>query len=491
MTGNSFKRTASNDMATDSGWPAKNVDVTSASRDRLTDLALDRPSASFSDNADSSAVDASLLCGVKGMGRRRAPGKGGERSVALPELAGDRRSPLVSIANKKATQLKQRSDKRETMRVFAEQVRAVHKRFNEDSRWASCGNPMASRVGIGRSENSRVSASGIETCGSAASCIRCRSKIASQRCTEIETGLRNYLKRDSTTVLFTTFTLPHYASDSIDDVWAYLKNAWTALINTRSWRGFKKRYKLDGFIKVIEPTIGANGHHLHIHCLFLFNIETDEAYQGDWLNVAKYLHDNWKRGVLKSCGRTISGQAGVDIRAVRDEAAMGEYLSKVAFEVTDRAFAKKGKSGNRTPWEIVRDFLDTGDSQDLAIWLDWCRASKGRRLISWSRYLKKELGVTEETDEAIAGKEDETRVIEGYVCFKTWYRLGQRVDGARARFMHVWEQDGPIHAGNYLSKIMPDQFGLSISDEGLPYIRVIKKQTPTSPKAGECFITTK
>ena len=459
--------------------------VTSSHRARLirsTNTGLSAPfaaSSSFEGDGLSSTVDSSAASGTVGLGASRLKASEQRKCAQSIGGAGARRAPLV-INRKTLRQGSQdQLDKRESGRVFADRVKAVHKRFNPGTRWATCGNPMASRVGVGRAVNGRVSASGIETCGSSASCVSCGVKVRAQRCQEIETGVKAHLASGGTAIFYTV-TIPHTVSDSLEDAWKILTDSWSRVVCGGSWRRFKDKYCMNGFIKAVELTIGSKGPHIHIHCILLFDLETG-AYEKEWLEIAKFLHHQWKQSVLRTSGRVISDNAGVDIRACRDERGLGEYVSKIGAEMALTS-SKEGKQGNRTPWQVVHDFIETGDKQDLAVWLEWCRVSKGRQLMVWSKGLKQALGVIDESDEAIAGKDDPTRQVEGFVCSKTWFRLGQRIDGVRARFMHIWEQDGPIVAGNYLAKVMPDQFGLSMTSEGLPFIRALKKQTPTSSK---------
>jgi hypothetical protein len=62
---------------------------------------------------------------------------------------------------------------------------------------------------------------------------------------------------------------------------------------------------------------------------------------------------------------------------------------------------------SRTAFEILADGLETGLADDLELWLEWERASKGRRQLLHSQGLKTRVGIDELTDEEIAAAKDE------------------------------------------------------------------------------------
>jgi hypothetical protein len=54
---------------------------------------------------------------------------------------------------------------------------------------------------------------------------------------------------------------------------------------------------------------------------------------------------------------------------------------------------------------VLDDFWWTGDSDDLIVWREYERATKGRQAITWSKGLRQLLAVTERTDEEISAEE--------------------------------------------------------------------------------------
>lgn len=68
--------------------------------------------------------------------------------------------------------------------------------------------------------------------------------------------------------------------------------------------------------------------------------------------------------------------------------------------------ATQGGGKNRTPFQITGDFFETGDADDLGIWHEWEKGSKGRRALTWSKGLREwaELAA-EKSDEEVAAED--------------------------------------------------------------------------------------
>jgi hypothetical protein len=58
-----------------------------------------------------------------------------------------------------------------------------------------------------------------------------------------------------------------------------------------------------------------------------------------------------------------------------------------------RADLKQGRAGARAPVEVLDDFRWTGGTDDLLVWREYERATKGRQAITWSKALHQLLAV--------------------------------------------------------------------------------------------------
>ncbi len=331
-------------------------------------------------------------------------------------------------------------------RRSAAQVRRFHKQFHAGSRWAKCGTVRRSAsVAIQRTDLNRAIVSGVVTCGSQAACIACGSKIRAKRCQEVQTGMRNLLKSGGSAV-FATFTIPHYVNDRLEDLWPLLSKCWKYVITGSVWQNFKKTHGFMGYVSATEVTFGKNGAHPHKHQLFCFDHQID-GDSTEFDTIRRLLTDRWKRAVRKFLGRTVSETVGVDIRLAKDAEGLGEYLSKIGAELCLSSH-KEGRRGSRTPWQVIADGFATGNVDDLNLFAEWCRVSKGKKLIQWSAGLRDRLLTdTEKTDEEIAN-ETVDATTEAYLSGDIWDELNRRYDGAAGDFLTCWEQTHPDQAVN-------------------------------------------
>jgi hypothetical protein len=126
-----------------------------------------------------------------------------------------------------------------------------------------------------------------------------------------------------------------------------------------------------------------------------------------------------------------------------------DKLRKVGNEMA-RSDLKQGRTSgsrssyHRTPFEVLGDFAATGDCDDLDVWHEWERDSKGAQAVTWSKGLKQALGVVERTDTEITQEE-----VGGHDVLtirpEEWHALtGTR--GATLKVLLLVEQQGPISA---------------------------------------------
>ena len=95
----------------------------------------------------------------------------------------------------------------------------------------------------------------------------------------------------------------------------------------------------------------------------------------------------------------------------------------------------------------VDDFRWTGDSDDLIVWHEYERATKGCQAITWSKGLRQLLAVVERTDEEIAAEEiggEDLAVIHS----DDWRRIVQ-IPGLPSLILDRAERGG-LAAVNYL-----------------------------------------
>lgn len=204
-----------------------------------------------------------------------------------------------------------------------------------------------------------------------------------------------------------TYTLQHNRSNSLEEVYGALKNAFKFFKSGRRWQEIKESLEIVGCIRTREFTYGENGWHPHIHELFIIP-DTIEDFQINVLTAT--LKSLWKISI-DQVGKNASWDHGLDIRIADDE--IYEYVSKhgrepvtphwtVEAEMT-KTTVKVARDGGRNVWQLLNDYGE-GDSQSGALFAEYGRETKGDHLIQWSAGLKDWLGLCgdESTDAEIA-----------------------------------------------------------------------------------------
>jgi ribosomal protein L37AE/L43A len=256
---------------------------------------------------------------------------------------------------------------------------------------------------------------GLSTCGSVWACPVCSRKIAAQRQADVEHACRWWEDRCGGALALGSFTVAHHAGTSLRSLWDAVAAGWAAVTSGRRWLSLCKLFGIEGWIKHVEVTKGVNGWHPHAHVVFFLHHGLGQVERA---KLSERLHREWNRGLAKH-GFTSSAAYGVDVRmshGINAARVLSEYLTKgvyeadgsaprqVAFEVTGGM--QKDNGGGRTPFQVLEDFLRSGDVEDLADWHEWERGSYKRRQSAWSKGLRELVRLKAElTDEEAAAVE--------------------------------------------------------------------------------------
>jgi hypothetical protein len=210
-------------------------------------------------------------------------------------------------------------------------------------------------------------------------------------------------------VALVTLTMRHTAKDSLEDLWAALSGAWKATEQSRKVRSVRDELGVVGFVRRIEATHGRNGWHLHIHALAFVEGQADDAAA---IRLGDALHDSWS-GHLTGKGMKAPLRAiGTDVKLLDlsdPGAAVAGYITMrstpegmSARELTDALGGKRGKSGNRTTWELLSAAAE-GDARSKLLWWEWEAASKGKRMLTWGHKVRALLDLEEDDDDDLEG----------------------------------------------------------------------------------------
>lgn len=303
--------------------------------------------------------------------------------------------------------------------------------------------------------------SGVQTCASVWACAVCQAKIGQRRALEVRDGVTRWLAAGNV-AHFVTFTIPHSRivdengeaqlvplADSFADVAACFKR----MLQGRSWRHLRRTFGVEGYLRTLEATYGeANGWHPHIHAVVftgpLSDDKRDALYRALW--------SRWEAVLLRDCG-LVASRGAFDAEPVCSGDGLGRYLMKLGLELF-RHDLKEGRRSDRfTPWQIL-DAASDGEAWAINRWSEWETVTKGRRCMTWSRGLRKLLGLVDVDPEQLlldhsAGSHDADPVDACEACERqpglivavidprTWYGI-TLLRGADHQLLDLVERDG-------------------------------------------------
>lgn len=344
------------------------------------------------------------------------------------------------------------------------QRRALRRGVSDLPRLRDCGaKTIGGSVALMRSGAGVARFHGLETCGSVWACPVCSGRIMAGRGKELRAGAERWTEGGGALGLL-TLTMRHKRGDGLAALWNGLSAAWRAVASGSGWIRDKQDHGIDGFVRAVEITHGANGWHLHIHALLFLNaplgVDARAALFGR-------LFARWSNALVKAGLEAPLAQAQ-DLRMVRDaDAAMADYLAKAvskprwtAAEEVARGDLKTARPGSRSVWDLLDLAMDR-DPLGVALWREWEKESRGRRQMTWSRGLRDRLALGEEAeDEALAeiaeGDENADPVADEVVAILTpenWRRVLNHTPNFDAELLRLAEI-GPRYARDALYRAL-------------------------------------
>ena len=304
---------------------------------------------------------------------------------------------------------------------------------------------------------------GVQLCGSIWICPVCGPYIRQRRAVEVDRACAWWLDRYGTgAVMLLTLTLPHDVGDSLRSVLSAVRAAFSALVAGKGWQTDKARFGLAHYIRAHDCTHGKNGWHFHVHVLLFGERKLSEH---ELMALETALHRRWA-GAVTRCGfREPSEEHGVRLEQARNGSDIARYVCQVvvgdnedrpravAFEVARGDLKTSRHDGHRTPWEILAAFAESGDCDDLTLWHEWERHTRGVHAMQWSKGLHKLVDVEEQTDEELRAVEVGGELV--YIFGEGEWYVVSRHRGARARVLQLAEDEGADAVANYVHELMP------------------------------------
>ena len=326
----------------------------------------------------------------------------------------------------------QRRARQKARRKAAWIIRSLTETLMPRTRWADCGNPVGAHVEVKELDETGVmQPAKIATCASPWACLSCAAKIRAQRALEIDHVTKAHLAAGGG-VTFLTFTFPHELRDSLEKCLDTVTAGWRSLVSGAVYAGVKQedgtyiggargRWGIVGNIRAVEITDGLTfGWHPHLHVL-CFHDRPLSPEDGSLQEFRAWWSNRWANWIKRTLSRDIHAERGVDAVVVRDRAGIGEYVSKIHFELV-RGDLKDGRRKNRTPWQIALDAAETGDKRDMARWVEYCEATKRKWLVTGLAALRKLYGMPPEMSDEDAASQAQQGTVRVCVDGRVWRR---------------------------------------------------------------------
>ena len=290
---------------------------------------------------------------------------------------------------------------------------------------------------------------GLIVCGSLWICPVCASKISERRRRELEQALKVY-RSIGGAVYLGTFTFAHERPDELRDILGRFLAAFRTMRQSRSYWRLSDHYRLQGTVKALEVTWGAeHGWHPHAHVLLFLHSEVDRgAFEEEFYRV-------WSAAAARR-GLSMDREHGLKVQRTTD--AVDKYVAKYgrAWGAADelvKAHSKRGRGERYTPFDLLRWLRDTGEALPAALFREYAAVFKGRRQLVWSDGLRVLLQLgRDRSDEQLAEEVEEDAVLLALLTPVQW--LAVRYFNQRGELLEVARSGDGSRVGLFVSELV-------------------------------------
>lgn len=258
---------------------------------------------------------------------------------------------------------------------------------------------------------------GVTTCKSVWACPTCSAKICAVRQAELAEGMKTWIGEGGYVFLM-TLTFPHDREDVLADLLPRFGKAKSHFKNSKTYKRILAKGVRKGSVTSLEVTRGErSGWHPHQHDLVFCTPDAfGDVKEGEGGRLTSRLIDELKEAWYMSLRKHGLAEReemsdvlahGLDVRGGQFAA---EYIAKfgkdqkwgLSREVTMHAAKVGSDQKGAHPFQLLA-WAEDGDTDAVAQFREYVEAFEGKRMLSWSRGLKKELtGRDELTDEEAA-----------------------------------------------------------------------------------------
>lgn len=314
-------------------------------------------------------------------------------------------APLGIYTNKTSTDVSDSKNSRiSRARRFA--LKAVVNDILPESRTSKCHRIRApqQQVEVWRGMSAGVAGKafykGLYTCGRLWVCPVCAAKISERRRIELGAAIAN-AKAQGLSVYLLTQTIRHGLGDGLKNSFAGIARAEKYLWDGGNGQRLRESLGIIGTIKTTEVTWGeTNGWHPHKHTLIFLKAPVSSD------KLQSVLTPLWIAACVKSGLPAPSIDRGL---TVQDGSYANAYVSKWGLESEmTKGHSKVAKRGGMTPFALLQNILDTGDSRSWELFKEYAVATHRKQQLRWSHGLHALLlpEDAEKSDEELANSED-------------------------------------------------------------------------------------
>lgn len=294
---------------------------------------------------------------------------------------------------------------------------------------------------------------GLAVCGLIWVCPVCGPKIRQGRAEEIGAALRAAIDQGMG-VEFLTLTFRHHRGQALAQLLDADRRAWDSLRKSRPLRELLDRLGFLGLVQAHEVTHGQNGWHPHRHISLVF---ARSLTDNERVELEDLIWRVWD-GRLRRQGLSSLRGPGTVLKRCTAAEGLGWYLTKVdgknalGLEMA-RGDLKTGRLGGRTPQELLADALD-GDPQSVGLWKEYEQATAGRKLMTWTPGLRKQLlAQVEEVDDQELAEAEVGGEVLAVLELSAWRIIRTASPGGIAALEAA--EDGRAALKDYLERTVP------------------------------------
>lgn len=344
-------------------------------------------------------------------------------STFLPSAEG--KTTVLASSKTDATEIEQKRTESMLIR-FA--LQGVSRRILIGHRVGDCLRkviPGVSAVRIVQSAHSgAASYRNLIRCGLLWACPVCAASITEKRSQELQKGVANWQNRDGF-VIFSTYTMQHNSSASLDATLGTLQRALKRFKSGRGYQDLASEYGIAGTVKALEITYGDSGWHPHVHEL-IFCLPMSTRQKNRFIDEAR---ERWIVSLRKEGGDGIASKA-YDARTA--DAEIYNYIAKYGRQPTNSRWtiereivkspAKLARRSGMTPFQMLE--IAEGEKRIADLFAEYAATMHGVRQLVWSKGMRELLLIEDEkADGELAGEIEIDERLIGTIQNADWYHV--------------------------------------------------------------------